>query len=354
MFSSTGSTKPRPSAVDIPQSVATDDDEGDTGANSLLAGEAIRTLNHSQADASSSQEPASFPRSESTLDTVVAIPDTYDADSLYDSALSPPASLLQGVDEQPLLHWRQPRSPPPRLQRRQSELLASPARVNAGVHRSMRETADARSNDHQSSSNTSTPQPFYGVEPRRPPKRDASSQLLRGTMRAPYRQRSMLSRGSPPLLLEAERRRKSHEFEAARPSHGPEMIEMISNPLSRITSDGPESSVGSQLVELSPDSYEPLQSVILDTQPIIGQLPVMPEEEPEVCFPTASHPSLLLLLQGLHKPESCSCRWLLLRLFGVLCWCNTGVVVLQLRLARYFARLLVAASCRMLGINSWC
>lgn len=278
MFSPIGGSKPRPPAVVVPQSIATDNDEGDMGANSLLAGEALRMLGHSSAATSSSQGLQASQHDGNSLDTVLAIPDTFDALSSYDAIDSP----VQGVDEQPLLQWMQPSSPPARLQRRRSELQVTLARDNAAVHRSISDTADA-TNDSTPGSNSNTSQPFYGVEPRRPPKRDPSSQLLRGSMRFPHRQRSLLSRGSPPLL-EVHLRRKSHEYEAAHASHGPEMIEMISNPLSRITSDGPESSGGSIMVELSPDSYEPLQSVIHETQPAVNQLPVMPEEEPEVCI----------------------------------------------------------------------
>ena len=308
MFSPTGGSKPRPPAVEVPQSVATDDDEGDTSANSLLAGEALGMLGHSPTATSSSQGPLASQHDDNSLGhTVLAIPDAFDTSSSYDPAESP----LQGVDEQPLLQWMQPSSPPARLQRRRSELQAAPARVNAAVHRSMSETADA-AGDSTATSNSNTPQPFYGVEPRRPPKRDASSQLLRGSMRFPYRQRSLLSRGSPPLL-EVHLRRKSHEYEAAHASHGPEMIEMISNPLSRITSDGPESSGGSIMVELSPDSYEPLQSVIHETQAAVIQLPAMPEEEPEVCA-ACCPPDSLLVLHGLF-PSLCRACFLLALFF---------------------------------------
>lgn len=278
MSSFTAVQKARPPAVDVPDTVATDDNEGNTGANSLLAGEALHMLGHSQTATSSSLEP----RDLQDQDTVLTIPDTFDASS-YGPNLSISQSPQHGIDEQPLLQWRQQSPSPPRLQRRRSELLLASARVNAGSHRSTSETSNDASIYHtagSSSSSSSNPQPFYGVEPRRGPRRDASSQLLR-SMPAPYRQRSLLSRGSPPLL-QAQRRRNSSEYEAAHSPRMPEMIEMISNPLSRINSDGPESSGGSYLVELSPDSYEPLQSVIQDTEPLVSQLPVMPEEELEV------------------------------------------------------------------------
>ena len=281
MSSSTAGHKARPPAVAVPETVATDDDEGNTGANTLLAGEASKLLGHSQTATSSSAWPQS-PQHEPynhNQDTVLNIPDTYGASS-YGASLSIPQSPLQGIDQQPLLQWMQPSLSAPRLQRRRSEALLASARVNAGVHRSTSETADDVAG-HSQSGSSSIPQPFYGVEPRRGPRRDASSQLLRGSMHAPYRQRSLLSRGSPPLL-QAQRRRSSHDFEAGHSPRMPEMIEMISNPLSRINSDGPESSSGSYLVELSPDSYEPLQSVLQETETVVSQLPAMPEEEPEV------------------------------------------------------------------------
>ena len=284
MSSSTAGHKARPPAVDVPDTVATDVDEGNTGANSLLAGEATRMLGHSQTATSSSAWPHSPQHDPQNQDTLLSIPDTYDASS-YPS-LPIPQLQSQGVDQQSLLQWTQPSSSPPRLQRRRSEALLASARVNAGVHRSTSETADDVAG-HSKSGSSSIPQPFYGVEPRRGPRRDASSQLLRGSMHAPYRQRSLLSRGSPPLL-QAQRRRSSHEFEGGYSPRMPEMIEMISNPLSRINSDGPESSGGSYLVELSPDSYEPLQSVLQETEPVVSQLPVMPEEEPEVKLPLSA------------------------------------------------------------------
>ena len=279
MSSSTAGHKARPPAVDVPKTVATDADEGNTGANSLLAGEATRMLGHSPTGTSSSAWPRSPEQDPQNQDIVLSIPDMYGA-SLYGPNLSIPQPLSQGVDQQPLLQWMQPSSSPPRLQRRRSEALLASARVNAGVHRSTSETADDVAG-HSKTGSSSTLQPFYGVEPRRAPRRAASSQLLRGSMHAPHRQRSLLSRGSPPLL-QAQSRRSSHEFEGGYSPRMPEMIEMISNPLSRINSDGPESSGGSYLVELSPDSYEPLQSVLQETEPVVSQLPVMPEEEPEV------------------------------------------------------------------------
>lgn len=274
MSSSKAGHKARPPAVDVPETVATDDDEGNTGANSLLAGEASRMLGHIQTATSSSATPQS--PGHDNQDTVLTIPDTYGPSS-YGPSLSIPQAQPQGIDQQPLLQWMQPSSLPPRVQRRRSEALLVSARVNAGVHRSTSETADDVASHSRTGS--SIPQPFYGVEPRKGPRRDASSQLLRGSMHAPHRQRSLLSR--PPPLLQAQRRRSSHEVEGQFPRI-PEMIEMISNPLSRINSDGPESSGGSYLVELSPDSYEPLQSGIQETEPVVSQLPVMPEEEPEV------------------------------------------------------------------------
>lgn len=274
MSSFTAGNKARPPAVDVPDTIATDDNEGNTGANSLLAGEALRAFGYRQAATSSS--------SGQDQDTVLTIPDTFGAS--YESTLSIPQSPSHGVDEQPLLQWMQPSSSPPRLQRRRSELLLASAQVNAGRHRSTSETANDAAICHttgNSSSSSNSPQPFYGVEPRRGPRRDASSQVLRGAMPAPHRQRSLLSRGPPPLL-QSQRRHNSSEHEAAHTLRMPEMIEMISNPLSRINSDGPESSGGSYLVELSTDSYEPLQSVIQETEPVVSQLPAMPEEEPEV------------------------------------------------------------------------
>lgn len=285
MSSSTARHKARPPAVDVPETVATDEDEGDTDANSLLAGEASRMLGHSPTATSSSAWSQSPQHELHDQDTVLTIPDTYGASS-YGPSLSIPQSPSQGVDQQPLLQWMQPSSSPPRLQRRRSEALLASARVNAGVHRSTSETADDVAG-HSKSGSSSIPQPFYGVEPRRGPRRDASSQMLRGSMHAPYRQRSLLSRGSPPLL-QVQHRRSSHEFEAGYSPRMPEMIEMISNPLSRINSDGPESSGGSYLVELSPDSYEPLQSVLQETEIVHGQLPAMPEEEPEVWSPISA------------------------------------------------------------------
>ena len=274
MSSSKAGHKARPPAVDVPETVATDDDEGNTGANSLLAGEASRMLGHFQTATSSSAIPQS--PEHDNQDTVLTIPDTYGPSS-YGPSLSIPQAPAQGVDQQTLLQWMQPSSLPPRLQRRRSEALLVSARVNAGVHRSTSETAEDVASHSRTGSSIS--QPFYGVEPRKGPRRDASSQLLR-SMHAPYRQRSLLSR--PPPMLQAQRRQSSHGVEAGYSPRMPEMIEMISNPLSRINSDGPESSGGSYLVELSPDSYEPLQAVIQETEPVVSQLPVMAEEEPEV------------------------------------------------------------------------
>lgn len=284
MSSFTASSKARPPAVDVPDTIATDDNEGNTGANSLLAGEALRTLGHSQTATSS---PSGLQHDIQDQDTVLSMPDTFDASS-YEPSLSIAQSSSHGIDEQPLLQWMQPSSSPPRLQRRRSELLLASARVNAGFQRSTSDTANDSAIYHttgnsSSSSGSSNPQPFYGVEPRRGPRRDASSQLLRGAVHAPYRQRSLLSRGSPPLL-QSQRRRNSSEVEAGHSPRMPEMIEMTSNPLARINSDGPESSGGSYLVELSPDSYEPLQSEIQETETVVSQLPAMPEEEPEVWF----------------------------------------------------------------------
>ena len=115
-----------------------------------------------------------------------------------------------------------------------------------------------------------------------PVRRDLSSKLLNNmhrSMHAPQRQRSLLSRISPPIP-DASQRRRSSDHESA--DSGPEVIEMST--LSRIASEGPESSSGSILVEVSPDSYEPLQPPIWERQVMPNQLPVMPEEEAEVCF----------------------------------------------------------------------
>ena len=313
MLSLTSGNKARPPAVAVPDTVATDDDEGNMGANSLLGAEALRMFGHSQTATSSSSIPQSPQHDLHNQDTVLTIPDTYGASS-YGPTLSIPQSPSPGVDQQPLLQWMQPSSSPPRLQRRQSEALLASASVNAGVYRSTSETADDATGYYKAgSSSSSIPQPFYGVELRKGPRRTASSQLLRGSMRAPYRQRSLLSRGPPPLL-QAHRRQSSHEYEASHTPRMPEMIEMISNPLSRLNSDGPESSGGSYLVELSPDSYEPLQSVIQETEPVAGQLPVMPEEEPEVwlslytrlCKPLGSYTYLHTAFELLSMNRGCS------------------------------------------------
>lgn len=105
--------------------------------------------------------------------------------------------------------------------------------------------------------------------------------------RGPYRQQSMLSRGSP-TQAHANRRWVSHDHENLNMSHLPETLEMAGNILSRIASDAPESSGGSVRVELSPDSYGPLAETILE-QPPHSALDIMQEEDdPQVCC-SSSH-----------------------------------------------------------------
>ena len=277
MFSS-ASSKPRPPAVEVPNTIATDADEGDTDANTLLAGEAVRMLGASHANTPNTQPQQSSSLVRSTSETVLAMPD-YSEQILTDSD--------QGVDNQPLLEWLQSSSQAQRLQRRRSEQQSTPLWPPPRVYRSMSATADAfvDSSHQQPAVNRASAQPFYGMEPRQPVKRESlSSQLLtnmRGPMRKPYRQQSLLSRGSPPIA-NTGRRWVSHDHETAHPAHVQEMMDMSSNPLSRITSDAPESSGGSILVEVSPDSYEPLQAAIAEMPGVLSQLPSMLEEEPEV------------------------------------------------------------------------
>ncbi len=277
MFSS-ASSKPRPPAVEVPNTIATDADEGDTDANTLLAGEAVRMLGASHANTPNTQPQQSSSLVRSTSETVLAMPD-YSEQILTDSD--------QGVDNQPLLEWLQSSSQAQCLQRRRSEQQSTPLWPPPRVYRSMSATADAfvDSSHQQPAVNRALAQPFYGMEPRQPVKRESlSSQLLtnmRGPMRKPYRQQSLLSRGSPPIA-NTGRRWVSHDHETAHPAHVQEMMDMSSNPLSRITSDAPESSGGSILVEVSPDSYEPLQAAIAEMPGVLSQLPSMLEEEPEV------------------------------------------------------------------------
>ena len=277
MFSSAGSTsKPRPPAVEVPNTIATDADEGDTDANTLLAGEAVRMLgaSHANTPSTQAQQPSTLVRS--TSETVLAIPD-HSERTLTD----------QGLENQPLLEWLHSSSQAQRSQRRRSEQQSTPLWPPPGLHRSMSATADAfvDSSHQQPAVNRASAQPFYGMEPRQPVKRESlSSQLLtnmRGPMRKPYRQQSLLSRGSPPIA-NTGRRWVSHDHETAHPAHVQQMMEMSSNPLSRVASDAPESSGGSILVEVSTDSYEPLQAAIAEMPGVLSQLPSMLEEEPEV------------------------------------------------------------------------
>ena len=290
MFSSTSSSaRARPPAVEVPDIVATDDDEGDTGANTLLAEEAIRTLGGSQANTpTQTQQPSLLDSSIS--DTVLAMPDSYsEADC---------TSPDQGVDSQPLLSWQQSSSQAQRLQRQRSGQHLPPLRSPPPPHRSMSQTADLGSSNQIAAHSEAAPQAFYGVEPRRPVRRQSSSQLLTnmpGRMRRPYRQQSLLSRGSPPVT-DTGRRWVSHDHETAHSAHAHEMIEMTGNSLSRITSEARESSSGSVLVEVSPDSYEPLQSAMPG---MVNQLPIMLEEEAEVCT-TGVHTRTCIQIEPLH------------------------------------------------------
>lgn len=276
MFSSAGTTsKPRPPAVKVPNTIATDADEGDTDSNTLLAGEAIRMLGARQTNTPSTQaqQPSTLVRS--TSETVLAMPDHSEQTLTFSD---------QEVDNQPLLAWLQSSSQGQRLQRRRSEQQSTPLWPPPRLHRSMSETADAfADSSHQKPAvNRASTQPFYGMEPRQPVRRELTSQSnMRGPMRKPYRQQSLLSRGSPPVA-NTGRRWVSHDHETAHPAHVQETMEMSSNPLSRIASDAPESSGGSILVEVSPDSYEPLQAAIPEMPGVLGQLPSMLEEEPEV------------------------------------------------------------------------
>ncbi|DBA72993.1 TPA: hypothetical protein ACH3X2_009938 [Trebouxia sp. C0005] len=267
-------SKPRPPAVKVPNTIATDADEGDTDSNTLLAGEAIRMLGARQTNTPSTQaqQPSTLVRS--TSETVLAMPDHSEQTLTFSD---------QEVDNQPLLAWLQSSSQGQRLQRRRSEQQSTPLWPPPRLHRSMSETADAfADSSHQKPAvNRASTQPFYGMEPRQPVRRELTSQSnMRGPMRKPYRQQSLLSRGSPPVA-NTGRRWVSHDHETAHPAHVQETMEMSSNPLSRIASDAPESSGGSILVEVSPDSYEPLQAAIPEMPGVLGQLPSMLEEEPE-------------------------------------------------------------------------
>lgn len=292
MFSSTSSTaRARPPAVQVPDTVATDDDEGDTGANTLLAEEAIRTLGGSQANTPIQTQQPSLLHS-SISDTVLAMPDSYSEGDCTSSD--------QGVDSQPLLSWQQSSSQAQCLQRQRSGQHLTPIRSRPPPHRSMSQNANSHpgSSNHFAADSEAAPQAFYGVEPRRPVRRQSSSQLLTnmpGTMRRPYRQQSLLSRGSPPVT-NTGRRWVSHDHETAHSTHAQEMIEMTGNSLSRITSEAHESSSGSVLVEVSPDSYEPLQSAMPG---MVNQLPIMLEEEAEVCT-TGVHTRTYIQMEPPH------------------------------------------------------
>lgn len=101
--------------------------------------------------------------------------------------------------------------------------------------------------------------------------------------RGPHRQQSLLSRGSSLPQLSTARRWSSHDHETGGNSTPRETIEMA-NTLGRLASDAPESSAGSIRVELSPDSYGPLEDTILE-QPLHTTLDVMPEEtDQQVCI----------------------------------------------------------------------
>ena len=272
-------TKAPPPPISVPDIIATDDDEGNTGANSLLASEALRVLGSSQTSSLDTERAQSSQYQRSSLDEIVVLPDSTRIGATLGS---PSSSRGQTTDRQPLLQWRQT-SPPHRLRRRQSELQISPSRIEGDLQRSMSDTADTSSpvTNQALAFRRDTSQPFYGVEPRRPVRRDLSSKLLNNmhiAMHAPQRQRSLLSRISP-IMSVASHSRGSSDHESA--DSGPEIIEMST--LSRIASEGPESSSGSILVEVSPDSYEPLQPPIWGRQIMPNQLPVMPEEEAEVC-----------------------------------------------------------------------
>ena len=271
-------SKATPTRIEVPDTVATDDDEGNTGANSLLAEEAIRMQGSSQRSTADSHTPVSSWLGRIGQDGVLALPDSHDEQAAAASDL--------GVDTQPLLDWLQSGSQAQRLPRRQSELNLVPERLSSSLHRSVSEAADADADAKSNPAATvssNAPQLFYGYEPRRALRRDPSSQLLNNmqrSMHAPYRQRSLLSRASASL---SDGNRLLHDHESANSfPHTKEMIEMTSNPLSRIASDGPESSSGSVLVEVSPDSYEPLHSVIWGTPGMLNQMPMTVEEEAEV------------------------------------------------------------------------
>ena len=167
MFSSAGS-KPRPPAVEVPNTVATDADEGNTDANTLLAGEAIRMLGASHANTPSTQAQQSSTLVRSTSETVLAMPD-HSEQILTDSD--------QGVDNQPLLEWLQSSSQAQRSQRQRSEQQSTPLWPPPRVHRSMSATADTflDSSHQQLAVNRASAQPFYGMEPRQPVKNQSTS-----------------------------------------------------------------------------------------------------------------------------------------------------------------------------------
>ena len=95
--------------------------------------------------------------------------------------------------------------------------------------------------------------------------------------RGPYRQQSMLSRGSAPHA-QPTRRWVSNDHESSRVPHSLDTIELAGRTLSRIASDIPESSGGSIRVELSPDSYGPIAETLLE-QPPHSALDIMHEGE---------------------------------------------------------------------------
>lgn len=141
----------------------------------------------------------------------------------------------------------------------------------------------------------------------------------------PYRQQSMLSRGSAPHA-QPTRRWVSNDHESPRVPHSLETIESAGRTLSRIASDIPESSGGSTRVELSPDSYGPIAETLLE-QPPHSALDIMHEGEDAqvhiscvrcyICIlcvfymPVAQHLKcqsleMLFNLQAHKSPMSCS------------------------------------------------
>ena len=134
-------SKAPPPPISVPDSIAADDDEGNTGANSLLAIEALRTLGSSQTSTLETDRAQSSQYQRSSLDEIIVLPDSLSIGATLESPTSPTG---QTMERQPLLQWRQT-TPPHRLQRRQSELQISPSRIQGDLQRSMSDTADTRS-----------------------------------------------------------------------------------------------------------------------------------------------------------------------------------------------------------------